>query len=357
MNNLFCTADQIGTPTGGGVVTREELRALRELGDDVDVLSAEDVSPFKYKIPNSPYASDYIADAIIVGKRYGLAHFYAGMFSKTIRRLKSAGMKVTYTAAAHDVKLSQEEFKTLGLPFDLPHITEPILWAAYVEGYQNADVVICPSKASADIMTGFGCQNVCVIPHGIDQADELPIPETFSVGYLGQVGPDKGLIYLIRAWGKLNYTDSFLRLAGANVDIMRPAIRMEGGGLVDIKGYVQNVNQLFGDVCVYVQPSVTEGFGIEVLEAMMRGRPVIVSEGAGAADVVSDKVDGFIVPRRDPAAVADRIAYMKEDRARLLQMGKAARKKAEGFLWDKIRPRYHEVWNGQEWLNRPRGQS
>jgi len=345
MRSLFCTADQIGTPTGGGAVTREELRALRELGD-VDALGREDINPLKHKIPDSPYAFDYVADAVIVGKntKYDLAHFYAGMFSKTVRRLKDVGTKVTYTAAAHDIRLSQEEFKTLGIPYDLPHITEPVLWATYIEGYKSADVVICPSKASANVMTGFGCHNVRVVSHGVDPADELPLPEMFSIGYLGQVGPDKGLIYLIRAWGKLNYPDAFMRLAGANVDAMRPVIRMEGGGLVDIKGYVQNINQLFGDVCVYVQPSVSEGFGIEVLEAMMRGRPVIVSDGAGAADVVSDGTDGFVVPKRDVDAIADRITYLKEDRARLLRMGKAARQKAEGFLWDKIRPRYHEIW-------------
>lgn len=61
MRNLFGTADFIGTETGGGVVTRFESQALKELGEML-VLDASVINPAQYKYPNSPYVQDYIAE-------------------------------------------------------------------------------------------------------------------------------------------------------------------------------------------------------------------------------------------------------------------------------------------------------
>ena len=349
MRNLFGTADEIGTETGGGIVTGMESRALGALGH-TDFIDARRLNAAVYRLPNSPYVQDYLMDALVLqllNEKVDLAHFYSGSFGKTIWRLKNAGVKVTQTIAAHDSQLSREEFQKLGIPYDFPHLNERHLFLTYVEGQLMADKVICPSMASKRIVESYGVRDALVIPHGVvPPAVVPPMPDTFHVGYLGQVGPDKGLIYLLEAWSKLNLIGNRLLLAGRDVAQLVPLWnRMGGKGEVEFLGWVEFPLSLYGRCSVYVQPSVTEGFGIEVLEAMAHGRPVIVSEGAGAADMVYDKVNGFIVPRRDPDAIADCILKLKNDPALLADMGINARAKAMGCTWDKIIPLYHEVWS------------
>ena len=109
-------------------------------------------------------------------------------------------------------------------------------------------------------------------------------------------------------------------------------------------GYVQDPACLYNRCSVYVQPSATEGFGMEVPEAMSYGRPVIVSDGVGAADCVTDGVDGFVVPKTNAKALADKIGWCKNHPKELLEMGQNARKKSYKYSWDKTKQQYVELW-------------
>src|SRR4051812_18446238 len=115
--NLFVTSDTIGSETGGGVVTTNELKAMP---GPISVINPPSMS--------DPFASDEIALSVykneyrhlmIAGK--SIAHFYAGTYSKLIKILKTDGVKISYTAAAHDINLSRQEYEKLGCNFDYPH--------------------------------------------------------------------------------------------------------------------------------------------------------------------------------------------------------------------------------------------
>ena len=97
--------------------------------------------------------------------------------------------------------------------------------------------------------------------------------------------------------------------------------------------------------CVpFVVHNCTEGFGIEILEAMAHGRPVIVSNGAGGADVVTNNVDGLIVPPRDIDALASAIQHLSVNPQKVFEMGQAARATAKKYSWDKIEAIYVEMY-------------
>jgi glycosyltransferase involved in cell wall biosynthesis len=95
---------------------------------------------------------------------------------------------------------------------------------------------------------------------------------------------------------------------------------------------------------VYIQPSSTEGFGLEVVEAMSYCRPVIVSDGAGAADCVTDGIDGFVVPKMNVKALANKIDWCKNHPKELLEMGQNARKKSYQYLWENTKQKYVDLW-------------
>ena len=409
MSLLYCTADRINAPSGGGLVTWHESQALAELGP-CEVWGREQLGQQVPAFHNHPepwlwdrmaynrltkwliagVENSTISDDLqvnVVGKRttedFRMAHFYAGTFSSTVNWLKKLVCKVTYTAAAHDVTLSRREHERLGVPYDYPHLTDPVQWKRYVQGYLDADVLICPSQHSASVMRGFGVKNrIEVIPHGCelpicrncsgegdrpieigpgkyleDQtrdcevchgsgiAPPAPLPPQFRVGYLGSYGPDKGVVYLLQAWAKLNYSDAVLVLGGrdSNSPWVHALLQHTGARNVCLTGWVDDVSQFYSQISLYVQPSVTEGFGIEVLESAAHSRAVLCSTGAGAADVVPE---WYRFPAADVDALASKIDQVKlrgscpqTDPCYPHWQGIAA-----DYTWDKIRQRYQNLW-------------
>jgi len=345
MRSLYATADTIGTETGGGLVTKNELEALKAVSDEVIVLSRNEIAPPKFHQPESPFLEDYFALEMIKDRHFDLAHFYAGCFSHTIRWLKSQNVKVSYTVAAHDRRVSIEEFHRLGMEYPFHHISDDNLFSIYTEGIRLADLVIAPSTKSAEVLkSDIGCKNVMVVPHGVNLPRRVkPIPERFDVAYVGAIGPDKSLIDLIQAWGLLSYPDSRLILAGSGTETLEPFVRqITDKGNFALLGRVPDVSEVYNACSIAVFPSTTEGFGLGILEAMAHGRPVIASEGAGASEIVKDA--GFVVRIRNPQAIADKIHWLKNNRDFAISMGGIGRLIAKKYQWRTIRGKYKRLW-------------
>lgn len=350
MTNLYLTADDIGAKSGGGVVTWNESEALKTLGPcevwgrdylcypSDYFLEGDDEEPWKWD-----NRAVYNLGKSLKDKEFPkVAHVYAGTFSKTVFCFKTIECKVSYTAAAHDIQKSKQAHEELGIPFNYPHLTDPTLWSRYVAGYVDADVVICPSQHSANVMASYGCRDIVVIPHGVDLPDHLaPFPSRFTVGYLGSYGCDKGVVDILKAWKKLNYKDAALLLAGRDSTSpwVQHLIQEYGGGNIHLLGWVDKVADFYNQISVLVQASRSEGFGIEVLESMAHGRPVICSTGAGACDVVPE---GW----KFPAGNAHRLAEMIDQSRSVIPYINSTtfRRESEKYTWPIIRQLYVDVW-------------
>jgi len=88
---------------------------------------------------------------------------------------------------------------------------------------------------------------------------------------------------------------------------------------------------------VLVFPSLFEGFGLVITEALSQGMPVITTSHTCGPDVLTEGEDGFIVPIRDPQAIAEKLEVLHQDRERLAAMSEAALKKAETLTWESYR--------------------
>lgn len=330
---LYLTADNVGTATGGGAVTYHESTALGELGN---------LRLWAFPRAVRPWGADAVASERLRADptyRPALAHCYAGCFTDTIKLLRERGTKVTYTAAAHDINVSRREHEQLGLPFDHPHLTNPTLWARYIEGYRLADTVICPSTYSAAIMRSYGCGDVAVIPHGVDlPAAVPPLPSRFSVLCLTRAGADKGHRYLLDAWSRLAYPDVLLTIAGYGTEALVGLVRAQARGAVYLAGTAADPGLHYAAASILVAPSATEGFGISVLEAMAHGRPAICTDGTGARDVAS-----CVVSACDPVALAEGIDLYRRT-SNLAEHGDKARQLAERCAWPRIRAVYRRRW-------------
>jgi glycosyltransferase involved in cell wall biosynthesis len=84
-------------------------------------------------------------------------------------------------------------------------------------------------------------------------------------------------------------------------------------------------------------PSLVEGYGLVYLEALACGLPVIATRNTGAADMVQDGREGFIVPIQDVEALAEKLEWAYRNRAALTEMRTSARRLAEQYSWLRFR--------------------
>jgi glycosyltransferase involved in cell wall biosynthesis len=123
-------------------------------------------------------------------------------------------------------------------------------------------------------------------------------------------------------------------------------VRKFGGGNVILKGWVDDIGEFYNSLSLYIQPSATEGFGLEVLEAMSYGRPVLCSTGTGACDLVRHRYyspDAYTFQSGYDRLLAEKIEWMRRT-GDLKVLGSDNRSVAENYTWDKIQQRYIELW-------------
>lgn len=371
ISSIYITFDHLKADTGAGAVCLHEIEALKSVSDLKQVISRSDIQAGQ-KYDFNPFLYDYFASELIK-EPVDIAHLSCSPGNAIINRLLTAyraGVRgytrILVNMPAHNLKLSIEEHeRNYGAgTYPFKHNTDPVLWSLLTKHTrERADVIITPSKGSA----AWIAENlkpkgrIQVIPHGTHIPGAVaPLPDEFAVGYLGAFGPDKGLMHLFNAWDSLAsdfyknsvwhrvpVKDAKIILAGDCCKFMaflNPHSTTINHSDYKLLGRVANVSDFYNAISVYCQPSVSEGFGMEVPEAMAHGRPCIVSEGAGSSDCVTDGYDGFIVPIRDPKAIANRIQFFRDNPSQIRVMGERARQKAANYSWDKIEEQYRKLY-------------
>ena len=208
---------------------------------------------------------------------------------------------------------------------------------------QLADGCIAASRftASTLIEQGVAPDRIRVVPYGVDlerfRPLDAPPPRPFRVLFVGQMTQRKGLSYLLEAWRRAALPDSELVLAGRGI-IDRGLLARAGPGISRRENVAEGeLRRLYQTSHVFCMPSLAEGFGLVYLEALASGTPVIGTTSTGADDVVRDGVDGFVIERRDVAALVARLRWCHEQTEALGQMRRAARQRAEEFSWSSFR--------------------
>jgi glycosyltransferase involved in cell wall biosynthesis len=107
-------------------------------------------------------------------------------------------------------------------------------------------------------------------------------------------------------------------------------------GLVTWLGHVDDMAALLGAVDIVVLPSYREGLPRSLVEAAACGLPLITTDVPGCREVVSDGIDGLLVPVRDGDAIAAAIQKLLEDPAMARRLGEAARTKARNYFDERI---------------------
>lgn len=116
-------------------------------------------------------------------------------------------------------------------------------------------------------------------------------------------------------------------------------------GAVELRGFCTDMPRLLAGSHVVALPSYREGFPRALVEAAASARPVVATDVPGCRDAVIDGETGFLVPARDPAALAGAIRTLLDEPERRRRMGRAARGLAERTFSDRrVAGRHRELY-------------
>jgi len=198
--------------------------------------------------------------------------------------------------------------------------------------YAQADAITVPSSIAlrSFLQMGVPAAKLHLIPYGVQLRDfhptSSPDPQTFDALFAGAAGLRKGVPYLLQAFANLQHPHKTLRIAGSIQPDLRDILARLPTANVEFLGPIPRTQlvDLMSRSHALVLPSVEDGFGLVLSEAMACGCPPIASTNTGAEDLFTDGVEGFIVPIRDPAAITDRLQQLADSPALQQQMRAAA---------------------------------
>lgn len=202
-------------------------------------------------------------------------------------------------------------------------------------------ILVASSVTHASLVSHFGATlRVSKVPYGCPEP-LVTHPESRQPGaplrilYAGRLTQQKGVADLITALESLAI-DWQLTLAGQRPDAAPPTLdrflsdpRCTWLGVVPHRTLLEAMTRAH----VFVFPSLVEGFGMVLTEALAAGLPVITTPNTAGPDILTEGKDGFIVPIREPDAIAERITRLAEDEALRFSMAAYALETAVRSSW------------------------
>ncbi len=169
---------------------------------------------------------------------------------------------------------------------------------------------------------------------------------------VGRMHPEKGYDYLFKAMTKLargldRPVRALIAGTGPLEERYREQVRSLGcAEAVQFLGFRKDVPDLMAAADIVVLPSLAEAFGLVVTEALYLGKPVVATRVGGIPEIVSDGVDGVLIPPADSVALVDAIAGLLQDPERRRRMSGAGRQKVqERFGFEDMVRSYEAIYD------------
>lgn len=255
----------------------------------------------------------------------------------------------------------------LGGRFHLPYIitvqrieTKKGFWRKKV--YKEAKVCIAASSAIKNYFREIGCQNIEVIPNGIDLARFqglsrererrlLGLTDEFAVITVARLEKVKGVDYLIKAFSilikKISRAKLFVVGDGSERKQLEGLVLDLGlGEKVRFLGEVPNkeIPQYLAAADCFCLPSRREGFGIAVLEAMAAGVPVVATKVGGVPDIIENQKDGLLVESQNPKVLSAALLEIASNSGLAERLKQNAQLKVQQYNWSDISERVLSIY-------------
>jgi glycosyltransferase involved in cell wall biosynthesis len=179
-------------------------------------------------------------------------------------------------------------------------------------------------------------------------------PKGQVVGFIGWLLPIKGPMHLLKAMEKVwqNYEDAVLVYIGKgdlDVDLRAEAMKISANGRINFLGWRDDIHEIMPVFDIFVLPSLNEGMGRVLVEAMAAGKPIVASNVGGIPDLVQPDENGLLVPPGDEKALATAIMELINNPEKAKLMGQRGKERCHQFsiesMIDKIDQLYMELFH------------
>jgi len=180
----------------------------------------------------------------------------------------------------------------------------------------------CPREKSAAVLREFGLDS-----------------RTPVVGTVARIHRSKGFEHLLQAIAAVSRSNPqcrFLIIGKGREKLAAQLKALDIARHVITSGYREDVPQLLSIIDLFVLPSLREGLGTAILEAMAMGKPVVASRVGGIPEAVKHGLNGLLVPPADAPALAAAISRLLAAPDRCLEMGRRGRLRAERLFDQRV---------------------
>ncbi|GAB4474384.1 MAG: glycosyltransferase family 4 protein [Anaerolineales bacterium] len=303
----------------------------------------------------------YSSEAIRILRVMDVVHVHHPFLSGSLalRYCRPRGIPIVFTNHTRYDLYARAYLPVLG-----ELVGDPALEAYLPVFCRAVDVVISPSNGMREVLRKLGVTvDIKVVPNGVDlTAFRQPIvaanrsdigfdDQNVILIYVGRLGPEKNLPFLIRCFAGVVQAFKHARLLlvgdGPERKPLQELVEQLGiGTSVRFSGMVP-----YSRVCQYLKmadffatASVTEVHPLSVIEAMAAGLPVLGIHSPGISDSVQDGETGFLVQEKDMAAYTAKMARLISDKEERLRMGEKAQRESERFSIDHTGAQMVEIY-------------
>jgi len=340
---------------GAEVFTREVAKRLSETGHEITLFTSE----FR------GCRGEEVVDGVRIvraGGRYSVywkaKEYYKKRFSKEgydvvideintrpffTHRFVNNGEKVV--ALIHQLAREYWFYET---PFPISYIGYYFLEDRWLRNYVDVPTVTVSESTRQDLL-GLGFKKVFVVPEGLNftPLNEFPEKEEYPVVvYAGRLKKAKRPDHAIRAFKivKEKFSNAELWIIGDGP--FRKCLERTAGDGVKFFGGLSNEERrrLLARAWVLVNPSVREGFGLNVLEANALGTPCVAYYVAGLRDSIINGKTGLLVKEKgDVEKLAEAIIMILEDETLRTTLSENALEHSKNFSWDRTAQKFEKI--------------
>ena len=189
-----------------------------------------------------------------------------------------------------------------------------------VEEYETADFILSPSDYSRRSYPVHLRKKVVLAPlYGRSKVSprvRRPAGSKFVLGVLGGSPLRKGYLYLLRAWKELALPDAELKIRTSNEIFSYPVLNQLLDGLpsVTVLSYIADISSFYAGCDAFILPSVDDGFGMALVEALANGVPSVATRNCGASELLIPERDCLLIDAFSTEQIKDAILRLYESR-------------------------------------------
>lgn len=233
-----------------------------------------------------------------------------------------------------------EEYSRWG--FNFPGVNPKIIEKEESE-YEISDLITVPSEyvRQSFIKMGVPEAKISKVTYGarLDRFSKVgePILNQFQILWVGAVSLRKGFMYLLKAFQEFKHPNKNLVVVGQISEEIAQLLSKQDLTRIKFLGQIANseLPSLYSTSTVFVLPSIEEGLAMVQGEALACGCPVISTPNAGADDLYTDGIEGFIVSPRSSDSIREKFEQLADDHILRNNMSDNALKKVRSLGgWD-----------------------